>query len=62
MKQWWLIEGRDGYQSQCYPTKGEAIYRLNEIAQEPFYGESIMSRTNIMLRYSDGTVFRVVKL
>jgi len=59
----WRISGRDGYTSQGYITKQEAIYRLNEMINESFYncGLSVISRTNDMVRFEDGTILRVIK-
>jgi len=59
----WYISGRDDYKSQGYDTKDEAIYRLNEMINEPFYncGLQVISRTIDMVRFSDGTIFKVVK-
>ena len=66
MKNLWYIENkeRDNYKTGCFVTKGEAIYRLNEMINEPFYncGFSVISRTNDMVRLSDNSIFRVVKL
>jgi hypothetical protein len=59
----WIIEGRDGYHTCGFQTKKEAIFRLNEIANEPFYncGLSIKRRAIDFIEYSDGTIFRIVK-
>ena len=62
----WLIEciERDNYHTGCFATKNEAIYRLNEIANNSFYtcGESIVRRAEDFFTLSDGATFKIVKI
>ena len=62
MRKLWLIESPErAYHTGCFETKKEAVYRLNEIANEPFYtcGESITRRAVDFFTLSDGATFRV---
>ncbi|MDD5229769.1 MAG: hypothetical protein PHC43_00410 [Candidatus Marinimicrobia bacterium] len=62
----WIIEteNRDGYHTGCFDTKAQAQYRLNEIANDNWYlcNESIIARSNDMIKLSDNAVFKIVKL
>jgi len=60
----WIIENKEReYQSQGFSTKKEAIFRLKELINEPFYncGCSIIRQANDFVTFSDNTTFRVIK-
>jgi len=62
----YLIEckERDNYKTGSFDTKKEAIYRLNEIANNSFYtcGEQIIKRAEDFFTLSDNATFQIVKI
>lgn len=65
MKNYWMIECKiRDYHTNCFDTKKEAIYRLNEMSNESFYtcNLPIVKRAIDFFELSDNAKFQVVKL
>ena len=60
----WIIEGFDGYHTGVFITKKEALYRLNEMANETFYncGLQIVSRADDLIRFENDNIMKITKL